>query len=115
MSWKKWIGLVAVICLSFGVYRVSLLTDALSLPNSEREIAAVREIVDRQDEDAFYRPTRKSLVPQAANPLKKVYFGGLHVHKNISSDAYLFGNRMDLDTAYRIAKGESAKVERVSR
>ena len=110
MGWKKWLGLVVFIALSFGVYRVSLLTNALSLPNSEEEIAAVREIVDRQNEDAFYRPIRKPLEPQAANPLKNVYFGDLHVHTNISSDAYLFGNRLDMDTAYRIAKGESQKT-----
>lgn len=109
MSWKKWIGLVVVVALIFGAYRVSLLTNALSLPISEEEIAAVREMVDRQNENAFYRPTRKPLAPQATNPLKNVYFGDLHVHTNISSDAYLFGNRMDMDTAYRIAKGESAK------
>jgi len=109
MNWKKWVGLVAVIALSFGVYRVSLLANALSLPTSEEEVAAVREIADRQNEDAFYRPTRKSLEPQAANSLKNVYFGDLHVHTNVSSDAYLFGNRMDMDAAYRIAKGESAK------
>jgi len=110
MNWKKWLGLAVFIALIFGAYRVSLLTNALSLPNSEEEIAAVREIVDRQNEDAFYRPIRKSLEAQAANPLKNVYFGDLHVHTNISSDAYLFGNRLDMDTAYRIAKGESQKT-----
>ncbi len=47
MNWKKWVGLAVFIALIFGVYRVSLLTNALSLPNSEEEIAAVREIVDR--------------------------------------------------------------------
>ena len=110
MNWKKWLGLVVVIALSFGGYRVWLLTEAFSLPNSEEEIAAVVEIVDRQNEDGFYRPTRKPLVRQSANPLKNVYFGDLHVHTNLSSDAYLFGNRMDMDTAYRIAKGESLKT-----
>jgi hypothetical protein len=110
MSWKKWIGLVVVLALSFGAYRVWLLINALSLPISEEEIAAIREIVDRQNEGAFYRPTRKSLKPQATNPLKNVYFGDLHVHTNVSSDAYLFGNRLDMDAAYRIAKGESVKT-----
>ena len=55
MGWKKWVGLAVVIALSFGVYRVSLLTNAISLANSEEEIAAIREVVDRQNEDAFYR------------------------------------------------------------
>jgi hypothetical protein len=110
MGWKKWLGMAVFIAVGFGVYRVSLLTNALSLPSSEEEIAAIREVVDRQNEDAFYRPTRKSLELQAANPLNNVYFGDLHVHTNISVDAYLFGNRMDMDTAYRIAKGESEKI-----
>jgi hypothetical protein len=109
VSLKKWIGLAVFITVGFGAYRLSLLANALSLPNSEEEIAAVREIVDRQNEDAFYRPIRKPLEFQAENPLKNAYFGDLHVHTNISSDAYLFGNRMDMDTAYRIAKGESKK------
>ena len=95
--------------MGFGGYRLSLLANALLLPNSEEEIAAVREIADRQNEDAFYRPKRKPLEFQAENPLKNVYFGDLHVHTNISMDAYLFGNRMDMDTAYRIAKGESKR------
>ena len=47
MGWKKWVGLVVVIAVGFGVYRVSLLINALSLANSEEEIAAIREVVDR--------------------------------------------------------------------
>ena len=109
MSWKKWLGLAVFFAVGFGGYRLSLLANALLLPNSEEEIAAVREIADRQNEDAFYRPKRKPLEFQAENPLKNVYFGDLHVHTNISMDAYLFGNRMDMDTAYRIAKGESKR------
>jgi hypothetical protein len=110
MGWKTWVGLAVVIVLGFGGYRVSLLANALALPNTVEEIAAVRQTVDGQNEDVIYRPDRKPLEAQAANPLNNVYFGDLHVHTNISSDAYLFGNRLDMDTAYRIAKGESQKT-----
>ncbi|MFT6645541.1 MAG: hypothetical protein ACJAX5_003188 [Patiriisocius sp.] len=110
MGWKTWVGLAVVIALGFGGYRVLLLANALALPNTVEEIAAVRQTVDGQNEDVIYRPDRKPLEAQAANPLNNVYFGDLHVHTNISSDAYLFGNRLDMDTAYRIAKGESQKT-----
>lgn len=110
MGWKTWVGLAVVIALGFGGYRVSLLANALALPNTVEEIAAVQQTVDGQNEDVIYRPDRKPLEAQAANPLNNVYFGDLHVHTNISSDAYLFGNRLDMDTAYRIAKGESQKT-----
>jgi hypothetical protein len=110
MGWKTWVGLAVVIALGFGGYRVLLLANALALPNTVEEIAAVQQTVDGQNEDVIYRPDRKPLEAQAANPLNNVYFGDLHVHTNISSDAYLFGNRLDMDTAYRIAKGESQKT-----
>ena len=110
MGWKGWLVLVVVIVLGFVAYRAWRLSDALSMPTSETELAAVSAVVDQQNEGAFYRPERKPLEPQPANPLKNVYFGDLHVHTSISSDAYLFGNRLDMDTAYRIAKGESGHI-----
>ena len=110
MSWKKIVGMMIVVAVAFSAYRVWLLSNALILPSSDDEIAAVREIVAAQNEEAFYRPERKPLEPQPVNPLKNAYFGDLHIHTSISSDAYLFGNRMDMDTAYRIAKGESGFI-----
>jgi hypothetical protein len=110
VSWKKWIARVVLVALVFGAYRLLLISNALTLPNTEAEIAAVRDIASRQNEEVFYRPERKSPVLQSANPLKNVYFGDPHIHTSVSSDAYLFGNRMDMDTAYRIAKGESGTI-----
>ena len=98
MGWKKGVGLVIVVAVAFGIYRVSLIANSLSLPNSEEDIAAIRVIADAQKEEAFYRPERQPLALQEANPLNNVYFGDLHVHTDISSDAYLFGNRLDMDT-----------------
>lgn len=40
------------------------------------------------------------------NEQRNLYFGDTHVHTALSFDAYLFGNRLGLDGAYRFAKGE---------
>ncbi len=37
---------------------------------------------------------------------KNVYFGDLHLHTQLSLDAYSWGNRLSSDDAYRFAKGE---------
>ncbi len=47
-----------------------------------------------------------------SNPLRNAYFGDLHVHTNLSFDAYLFGTRRTPDDAYEFAKG--AAIEHVS-
>ena len=107
MKWYKVGGLVVlVIVLIIGV-RAFQIAGKLSLPTSEEEIANVRSMSAAQDEKAFYKPQKQPAMPQASNPLGNVYFGDLHVHTDLSIDAYLFGNRLDMDTAYRVAKGES--------
>ena len=47
-----------------------------------------------------------------SNPLRNAYFGDLHVHTQLSFDAYLFGTRRTPDDAYEFAKG--AAIEHVS-
>lgn len=40
-----------------------------------------------------------------------VYWGDLHVHTNLSVDAFQYGNKiLDADSAYRFAKGEALKA-----
>ena len=107
MNWKRWAGLVAMLLVGFGAYRIWLLSEAALMPSTEAEIASVRAVSAAQDEEAFFRPENQPFEPQPTNPLNNVYFGDLHIHTNISSDAYLFGNRLDMDTAYRFAKGET--------
>ena len=88
-----------------------VLTNLKFIPTTAEERAAIRAEVAAQDEAAFYKPAQspRSILP--ANPLNNVYFGDLHIHSNLSADAYLFGNRRDLDATYRFAKGESALIE----
>ena len=112
MNWKRWAGLVAILLVGFGAYRIWLLSEAALMPSTEEEIASVRAVSAAQDEEAFFRPDNQHLEPQPTNPLNNVYFGDLHIHTNISSDAYLFGNRLDMDTAYRFAKGETGATLR---
>jgi hypothetical protein len=40
------------------------------------------------------------------NAHRHLYFGDTHVHTALSFDAYLSGNRLGLDDAYRFARGE---------
>ena len=112
MNWKRWAGLAAMLLVGFGAYRIWRLSEAALMPSTEAEIASVRAVSAAQDEEAFFRPDNQPFEPQPTNPLNNVYFGDLHIHTNISSDAYLFGNRLDMDTAYRFAKGETGATLR---
>ena len=43
---------------------------------------------------------------------RRAFFGELHLHTNMSFDAYAAGTRVDPDTAYRFARGEAVRVPR---
>ena len=59
-------------------------------------------------------PARASFAEQEAavpqNPLKDAYFGETHLHTGVSMDAFIAGNRLTPDDAYRFAKGEEMMV-----
>ncbi|WP_295798062.1 DUF3604 domain-containing protein [uncultured Microbulbifer sp.] len=44
------------------------------------------------------------------NPLRDAYFGETHLHTGVSMDAFIGGNRLTPDDAYRFASGEEVKV-----
>ena len=60
-----------------------------------------------QDDSKVMLPEPLTLVEQAYNPLKNVYWGDLHVHTTESFDAVLFGTTLGIEDAYRFAAGES--------
>jgi hypothetical protein len=51
---------------------------------------------------------REAAVPE--NPLKDAYFGEQHVHTSYSLDAYIGGEALTPDDAYRFAKGNAVTV-----
>ena len=79
----------------------------LFYPPHDEDIEAIVASANAQNEESYYRPQRTPLEIQQPNPLNNVFFGDLHIHTNASVDAYLFGNRFDMDTAYQVAKGRS--------
>ncbi|MDM9630123.1 DUF3604 domain-containing protein [Robiginitalea aurantiaca] len=44
------------------------------------------------------------------NPLKEAYFGETHLHTSASMDAYIGGNRVSTEEAYRFARGEEVMI-----
>jgi hypothetical protein len=59
-----------------------------------------------QDKDT----PRTGSVAVKQNPLKDAYFGETHLHTGVSMDAFIGGNRLTPDDAYRFAKGEKMLV-----
>lgn len=55
--------------------------------------------------DLVYSESREPCADR--NPLKSAYFGDLHIHTALSSDAYSDNTRVFPDAAYRFAKGEA--------
>lgn len=47
----------------------------------------------------------------APNPVKNAYFGDLHLHTDLSFDAYIFGTRLTIEDAYKFAKGETIEAD----
>ncbi|MYE11554.1 MAG: DUF3604 domain-containing protein [Gammaproteobacteria bacterium] len=66
-------------------------------------------------EDAGEAPADVAAKPAAPReieryPLRRAFFGDLHVHTSLSTDAYSFGNRVGPRAAYRFARGETVEL-----
>ena len=94
MSYRRWIGFFVVLLAIFCGFQAFDLYARLALPSSDKQIADIVYKARLQDEKSYFRPPRQTLTQQSKNHLNNVYFGDLHVHTDISLDAYLFGNRL---------------------
>ena len=111
MRWSGWVAVLAAVVVVVGWIAWGRLSDVVALkPDGPEAEAALAAAIAAQNEESFYRPPRAVNENQPVNPLKNVYFGDLHIHSYLSADSYLMGNRLDLDAAYRIAKGEPAEI-----
>ena len=64
--------------------------------------------VETSKQDESLTPThREALQTTEFNVNRNAYFGDLHTHTSISFDSYIFGNRNDLESAYRFANGST--------
>ncbi len=107
MRWIYGILVLGVIAAGGGYWYVqSMLTAPLF---SEEALEQVQLDVEAQNENAFAQPEPQEREFPAANPLNNAYFGDLHTHSNLSFDSYIFGNRISLDQAYQIARGEAVE------
>ena len=62
------------------------------------------------EEDISNEAVTSTGIEVPTNPLKNAYFGETHVHTGVSMDAFIGGNRLRPDDAYRFAKGEEMMV-----
>lgn len=102
------LGVIAVVVVAVLVIGFFVVRSYLQAPLiSQDDIAQLRAGIAAQNEDAFHQPAPQPATYPEANDLRNVYFGELHTHSRLSFDAYLFGNRLSVDQAYRFAKGEA--------
>ena len=81
---------------SFLVVLTALISCTKKIEELKEDTPIVEQIADK--------------APIPSNPLKEAYFGETHVHTSSSMDAFIGGNRLTPEDAYRFAKGEEMMV-----
>lgn len=98
-------NILITLCLLFGLFSASACK-----PATEPETMAGKSVASEDSPAEDTAPSVHDESTQKANPLRNAYFGETHVHTSFSLDAYIGGNRMSHDDAYRFARGESVTV-----
>ena len=102
---NKLIG-VAVLLLVLGGGFAAYVNHRLTQPFMTAEkMAALRSEVAAQNEAGLSMPPPQAGTYATPSVDRNVYFGDMHVHSSLSFDSYIFGNRWELDDAYRFARG----------
>ncbi|HBM88470.1 MAG TPA: hypothetical protein DD437_08005, partial [Rhodobiaceae bacterium] len=114
MRWIYGAGALVVVAGLSAYFYVQHQLNAPLFPEERQQ--QIEAEVAAQNEEAFSRPAPQAAIYPPSNPLNNAYFGDLHSHSALSFDSYIFGNRLSVDEAYRIAKGdafETASGERI--
>jgi len=107
MRWFYWVALGVLALAATGYFFVQKRLEAPMM--SADAVIELKAQAAAQNETAFSTPQPRPATYPETNPLKNVYFGDLHTHSNLSFDSYIFGNRLTVDAAYRVAKGEAVE------
>ena len=114
MKKKFGIGILAVLIVLIGLYfKLSRTTSyeidksvIVETPTSAKSQPETYEFGFQPDLE--YSESRKPCAAQY--PLKKAFFGDLHIHTALSADAFPDGTRTFPDDAYKFAKGEAVDM-----
>ncbi len=98
-------SLLATLSLSTVLVACQQDASAPEISEAGRSVESVPEVAEPVMDDLAAKEAR---VP--VNPLKDAYFGETHIHTGVSMDAFIGGNRLTPDDAYRFAKGEEVMV-----
>jgi len=110
MTAARNIAIALFVTLVAGGYFFYQKMDSRVIRLTPEVIAGLRAQTATQDETSAPQH-REGRTLTGHNPLRNAYFGDLHVHTSLSFDSYLFGNRNDLDAAYRFASGADLAIE----
>lgn len=91
---------IAALILSFAIYQSLIPIDDPSLDGPDNSVT----LSDNTDEFGMAQSATRSTGGE-----RRVFWGDLHIHTSLSSDAFTMGVRAVPDDVYRFAKGETLK------